>query len=162
MEFKKVLKILAKEGYPNPKLDNIFDAIDYDGENFLIDLVENLGKEGATDFVRKALNKLSSGISSEIKIRIPHVDDNPNSWVDLVIFDFWIDLDDETDTDIVINYGWGDNKVYDNKGNETTLEDLSDDVGLGGMGEWEDYMDWIRSAAYNYISKRCGFGIWYQ
>ena len=160
MEFKKVLKVLAKEGYPNPNLDNIFDALDYNGEDFLIDLVENLGEEGATDFAKKALSKLSSGIHSEIKIRIPEITGYPDAWIDLIIHNLWIDLD-ESETDVIINSSWGDNKMFDDDGNETTLEELEANVDMGGWNEWDEFKDWIRTAAYNYISKRCGFGIWY-
>jgi hypothetical protein len=161
MEFKKVLKVLAREGYPNPNLDRIFDALDYDGENFLIDLIENLGEEGATDFVKKALSKLSSGIHSEIKIRIPKITGYPDAWIDLIIHDVWIDLD-ESENDVMVNYSFGDNKIYDDEGNETTLEELEAKVDMGDWNEWDDFKDWIKSAAYDYISTRCGFSIWYQ
>ena len=161
MEFKKVLKILVREGYPNPNLGNIFDAIDYDSEWFLVDLVENLGEEGANDFTRKALNKLSSGIHSEINIRIPEIYGYPGSWVNIIINNVYIDLD-ESETDVLVNHSWGDNKFYLDDGTETTIEEMSDEVDMGEMGEWSDFMDSLRSEAYNYISTRCGFGIWYQ
>jgi len=161
MEFKKLLKILAKEGYPNPNLDRIFDALDYEGEDFLTDLIENLGEEGATDFAKKALSKLSSGIHSDIKIRIPEITGYPDAWIDIIIHSLWIDLE-ESETDVIINYSWGDNKIIDDEGNETTLEELANNVDMGGIIDWGDFMDWIRSASYNYISTRCGFGIWYQ
>ena len=161
MEFKKVLKILAREGYPNPNLDNIFDAIDYDGEWFLSDLVKHLGEQGATEFVGKALNKLSSGTHSDIQIKIPEIVGYPGSWVYIIIHSFHIELY-ETETDVLVNYSWGDNKIIDDEGNETTIAEMSDNLDLGEMNDWEDFIDWLRSAAYNYISTRCGFGIWYQ
>jgi hypothetical protein len=161
MEFKKVLKILAKEGYPNPKLDNIFDAIDYDSGKFLTDLVENLGEEGATEFVSKTLSRLSSGINSEIQIKISDIYGYPGSWVNLIIHNFFIDLD-ESEYDVMVNYSWGDNKFFLEDGTETTLEDMADEVDMGGTGEWDDFLDDLLNSANGYIAERCAFGIWYH
>ena len=161
MEFKKVLKVLAREGYPNPNLDRIFDALDYNGENFLIDLIENLGYNDAEEFVRKALGKLSKQGQNDYIIRIPKITGYPDAWIDLIIHDVWIDLD-ESENDVMVNYSLGDNKIYDDEGNETTLEELEANVDMGDWNEWDDFKDWIKSAAYDYISTRCGFSIWYQ
>jgi hypothetical protein len=161
MEFKSVLKILAREGYPNPNLGNIFDAIDYDSGNFLRDLVENLGEEGATEFVSKTLSRLSSGINSEIQIKISDIYGYPGSWVNLIIHNFFIDLH-ESEYDVMVNYSWGDNKFFLEDGTETTLEDMADEVDMGGMGEWHDFLDDLLNSANGYIAERCAFGIWYQ
>jgi hypothetical protein len=161
MEFKSVLKILAREGYPNPNLGNIFDAIDYYSENFLTDLVENLGEEGATEFVSKTLSRLSSGINSEIQIKISDIYGYPGSWVNLIIHNFFIDLD-ESEYDVMVNYSWGDNKFFLEDGTETTLDDMAGEVDMGGMGEWHDFLDDLLNSANGYIAERCAFGIWYQ
>lgn len=162
MEFKSVLKILAREGYPNPNLGNIFDAIDYDSSNFLTDLVENLGEEGANLFVNKTLNSLSSGVNSEIQIKIPEIYGYPGSWVNIIINNFYIDLD-ESEYDVMVNYSWGDdNKFFMEDGTETTLGDMAEDVDMGGMGEWHDFLDDLLNSANGYIAERCGFGIWYN
>ena len=160
MEFKKVLKILAREGYPNPNLDNIFDAIDYDGEWFLVDLTKELGIRGAEDFVRKTLNKLSETNKQDYEIKVP-LRGYDDSWVKLVIYDFYID-DEESETDIIVNYSFDDSRIVNPDGEVTTMQQIWDEMDLGGMNDWEDFKDEVRTECYNYISKRCGFGIWYQ
>jgi len=161
MEFKTVLKILAREGYPNPNLGDIFDAIDYDSSNFLTDLVETLGEEGATEFVSKTLSRLSSGINSEIQIKIPNIHGYPGSWVNIIIHSFFIELS-ESEYDVMVNYSWGDNKFFLDDGTETTIGDMADEVEMGGMSEWHDFLDDLMNSANGYITERCGFGIWDQ
>lgn len=160
MEFKSVLKILAREVYPNPNLGNIFDAIDYDSGNLLTDLVENLGEEGATEFVSKTFNKLSSGIHSEIQIKIP-LDNviSPGSWIQLIINDFEINLDEEA-SDVLINSDWGDSYfIHPETGETGTFEDSIEDE---DPWDYSDLVDDMRSECYTYIQKMCGFGIWFN
>ena len=161
MEFKSVLKILAREGYPNPNLGNILDAIDYDSGDFLRDLVKNLGEEGATEFVSKTLSRLSSGVNSEIQIKIPDIYGYPGSWVNIIIHSFFIALS-ESEYDVIVNYSWGDNKFFLDDGTETTIGDMADEVEMGGMSEWHDFLDDLMNSANGYIAERCGFGIWDQ
>jgi hypothetical protein len=142
-------------------LGDIFDAIDYDSGNLLTDLVENLGEEGATEFVSKTLSSLSSGINSEIQIKISDIYGYPGSWANLIIHSFFIALS-ESEYDVIVNYSWGDNKFFLEDGTETTLEDMADEVEMGGMSEWHDFLDDLLNTANGYIAERCGFGIWDQ
>jgi hypothetical protein len=156
MEFKTVLKILAREGYPNPNLGNIFDAIDYDSENFLGDLVENLGEEGATEFVSKTLYKISS--KNTIKIPLDYTI-SPGSWIELIINDFEINLHEES-SDILINSHWGDSYfIHPETGKKGTFQDVIDDE---DPWDYSDLIDSMRDESYGYIQKRCGFGIWFN
>jgi len=160
MEFKTVLKILAREGYPNPNLGNIFDAIDYDSENFLTDLVKTLGHNGAEEFVRKTLDKLSEEGKNDYVIKIPlDYTISPGSWVELIINDFVIILHEEP-SDILINSHWGDSYfIHPGTGETGTFEDSIDDE---DPWDYSDLIDSMRDESYGYIQKRCGFGIWYQ
>ena len=160
VKFKKLLKYLSIEGYPNPNTLKIMEYASYDDEEFLNDLVETFGHENAMEFVSKAFGKLSS--TSEISIKVDLSDMfGDGSYVYLDIYRFYIDLDEEY-SDVLIHSGWGDNMIIHPEDNhETTIEDLSDEVGLGDMDNWEGFMDDIRSECYNHIKSNCGFGIWF-
>ena len=78
----RFLKVLNKVGYPNPDLDSIVRMVDYNLEDFLPDLVEEVGEEGADDFIERAIGKVyngDKGIRSTFGIssgfRAPNVDD---------------------------------------------------------------------------------------
>ena len=58
---KIFLKTLKKVGYPNPDVSSIAKMIDYDLEEFLTDLVDEIGKEAADEFTENALNKSPTG-----------------------------------------------------------------------------------------------------
>ncbi len=53
------LRVIQKEGYPNPNLHSIARMVDYDLENFLVDLKEKIGEDGVKDFCDKAIEKIS-------------------------------------------------------------------------------------------------------
>jgi len=160
MEIKRLLKYFAKHGYPGPDTLKMMEYMGYDDEEFLHDLVEELGQEGAMEFVSKTFGKLSSTSEISIKVDLSNVMGD-GSWVYLDIYRFFIDLDEEY-SDVLIHYGWGDSFIIDPiDGSETTIEQMSDEVDMGEMGEWEDFMDSIRSECYTHIKSYCGFGIWY-
>jgi hypothetical protein len=159
--FDFLLKVMSNQGYPNPKLQTMMRAIGYNGENFLIDLVEKFGIRKAEEFVRKTLGKLSEPNTQDYLIKVPlkNLDD---SWIELIIYDFYID-DEESETDIIINYGWGDSRIVDPyDGTVKTLDDISDEADMGDWADYQDFLDDIRGTVYDFIAKRCGFGIWYQ
>lgn len=160
MEIKRLLKYFAKHGYPNPDTLTMMEYMGYDDEEFLHDLVEELGHKKAMEFVSKALGKLSS--TSEISIKVDLSDVvGEGSWVNLDIYRFYIDLNEEY-SDVMIHSGWGENKIIDpENGDENTIEELSDNLDLGGLNDWEEFMDSIRGECYNHIKTNCGFGIWY-
>ena len=59
-DLKIFLKTLSKVGYPNPDTASIAKMIGYNLEEFLPDLVAELGEEKADEFTEKALNKMST------------------------------------------------------------------------------------------------------
>ena len=157
MEFKKVLKILAKQGYPNQNLDLIFDAIGYDSKEFLGELVEELGHKGAMEFVSKTFGKLSSTSEISIKIDLSNVI-SEGSWIYLDIYRFYIDLNEEH-SDVLIHSGWGDSYfIHPETGETGTFEDSIEDE---DPWDYSDLIDSMRSECYTHIQKMCGFGIWF-
>ncbi len=160
MELKKLLKYLSKEGYPGPTTLTVMEYTGYDDDEFLHDLVEELGHDKAMDFVSKALGKLSSTSEISIKVDLSNVA-GEGSFVYLDIYRFYIDLNEEY-SDVLIHSGWGDSFIIDPwDGRETTLEQISDEVNMGEWNDWEEFMDSIRSKCYNHIKTNCGFGIWF-
>ena len=155
-----LFKILENQGYPNPRLDIYMKAIGYNGEWFLHDLVEKFGMEGARKFIKKTLSVLSKEKERYYSITLP-LKGYETSWVELIIYDFDIDFS-ESDVDIVINSDWGESRIQHPDGTVKTLEELSDEADMGEFADFEDFHDEIRGMFYDYISKRCGFGIWYQ
>jgi len=58
-EVNYFLKVLSKEGYPNPDLKSIAVLMGYNNDDFLLDLKEEIGEEGVLDFCNKAIEKLT-------------------------------------------------------------------------------------------------------
>ena len=122
---------MNKMGYPNPNTKSIARSMDYDLDEFLPNLVEEVGKERAEEFTENALSKLSEDGKG---IKVPLNDST--EYIYLQIYESRIDLD-ETESQVLINWGWGDSKLLsqDENGDDTykTMSQIYDDV---GMGEW--------------------------
>jgi hypothetical protein len=155
-DFNLLLKYFKKIGYPNNNLLNLFKALEYRDRDFLPDLVENLGIDGADEFVQKTIDKLRT--PQGIKIDLSD-EGYPESYIYLIIKNFYINLD-ETDEAILITYSWGDgmfmhpdeNKLY-------TKEEVYQDT---DMQEWSDMLDMFESAGSEFFFRNCGYGLWYE
>lgn len=160
-ELNRFLKVMNKMGYPNPNTKSIARSMDYDLDNFLIDLVIEVGEERANEFTENALEKLSENGKG---IRVP-LDNNNNNYIYLQIYQSRIDLD-ETDNALLIDWGWGENKLtgVDENGDEydSTIDELYDNIGMGEWGEWDEMIENIQNECYDYIVNNCGFGIWFD
>jgi hypothetical protein len=155
-DFKLLLKYFKKIGYPNKNLLNLFKALEYSDRDFLPDLVETLGIDGADKFVQKTIDKLNT--PQGIKIDLSN-EGYPESYIYLIIKNFKVDLD-ETDEAILITYSWGDgmfmhpdeNKLY-------TKQEVYQDT---DMQEWSDMLDMFESAGSEFFFRNCGYGLWYE
>jgi hypothetical protein len=158
-ELNKFLKVMNKMGYPNPNTKSIARSMDYDLDEFLLDLVEEVGKERAEEFTENALSKLSENGKG---IRVPL---NDNNYIYLQIYESRIDLD-ETETQVLIDWGWGENTLtgVDENGDEydSTMDEIYYNIGMGEWGEWDDMIDNIKGECYHYIRDNCGFGVWFD
>ena len=158
-ELNRFLRVMNKMGYPSPDTISIARSMDYDLDNFLPDLVEEVGEERADEFTEKALEKLSENGKG---IRIPLGD---NKYIYLQIYQSRLDLE-ETETQVLIEWGWGDSKLtgVDEDGNEydATLDELYDNIGMGEWGDWDEMIDNLKDESYDYIRNHCGFGIWFD
>ena len=157
-ELNKFLKVMNKMGYPNPNTKSIARSMDYDLDEFLPNLVDEVGEKRAEEFTENALNKLSEDGKG---IKVPLDNDN-TEYIYLQIYESRIDLD-ETESQVLINWGWGDSRLFDENDQEyKTMSQMYDDVGMGEWGEWDDTVDSIKDECYDFIINNCGFGIWFD
>jgi hypothetical protein len=155
------LRVMNKMGYPNPSTKSIANSIDYDLDNFLPDLVGEVGEERADEFTEKALSKLTEDGKG---IRVP-LDDENHNYIYLEIHQSRINLD-ETEDAVLIDWSWGDNVLtgVDENGEEydTNMDEIYNNMGMGEWGEFDEMLDNIRDECYDYIRNNCGFGIWFD
>lgn len=155
------LKVLAKEGYPNPSVDSIAKMLDYDLNDFLRDLKDVLGERGVTQFCEKAVHKLSG----EKGIRVDLSGPNNDEFCYIHIYPIAYD-EDESENDVISNHGWGESRILSTdpetgEADYLTIQEVIENTDMGGWGELDELLDHIKSEAYNIVYNNCGFGIWW-
>ena len=160
-ELKTFLKVLQKSGYPNttPDVPTIAKAVSYPLDNFVIDLVNEIGEEKTKDFIRKTFKSLGLMSNTGMKIDLNFTGEK-GSYIYLIIHDFDIVLD-EPEEPVWIHFSYGDRLIIQD-GEEKTLEDVEDEVDMGTMGEFSDYIDEIGYECVGEIIRRTGFVIHYD
>jgi hypothetical protein len=157
---KTFLKVLNKVGYPNPQVESIAKMIDYNLEEFLPDLVAEVGEEKADDFTEKALNKMST--SDGIKIQDK---DDPEQYAYIILLNPRLDLEND-ETTVLCDWNWGDTNIFyrDDDGNESykTIQEIADETGMGDWSDFDEMVDDIREDCNRLVFRNCGFGIWWD
>ena len=158
---KTFLKVLNKEGYPNPNTSTFAKYVNYDLEGFLYDLKEEIGENGVVDFCDKAIEKLTGKEGLRIDLDGP----NGDEYVYIHIYPVFYD-EDESENDVVSNHGWGDSHLLgtneDGVEQYMTIQEIIDNTGMGEWSELDELLDHIKTKAYNKVYYNCGFGIWWQ
>ena len=156
----RFLKVLQKVGYPNPDIQSIAKMVDYNLEEFLPDMVAEIGEEKTNQFAEKAIKKLLT----KDGIRIQDSDD-PEQYAYIHILNPHVDFDSD-ETTVTSDWAWGDTNILhqDDDGNETykTIPEISDEIGMGDWAEFDDMVDEIREDCNKLVYKNCGFGIWWD
>jgi len=159
-ELNRFLKVLNKIGYPNPSIHSIAKMIDYNLEEFLPDLVAEIGEEKADEFTEKALNKMSTPKGIKIQGK-----DDSKEYAYSIIHNPRLDLDND-ETTVLCDWEWGDTNILsqDDDGNETykTIEEIGEDLGMGDWSDYDDLVDGIREDCNQLVFNNCGFGIWWD
>jgi hypothetical protein len=154
---KQFLKTLSKVGYPNRKITTIAEMMDYDLENFLLDLNELLGEDKLHEFVQNAISK----ISTDNGLKVEDGDEFINFGIEPLYFD-----EDESETDYVVKGKILDSKILwqdqDGEGSYKTIDQINDDLDFLGYSDYQSMMDYFRNKAYNIIHQQCGFGVWWE
>lgn len=150
MEFKLVLKALAKFGYPNKKILSIFDSLGYDSDLFLQDLINNLGHEKTIEFIENTFQKLNVDGKG---IKIPLWE--KGEYVYMIIQNINVS-DDESDECVFIDWVWGDSKIMDDMGRMSTLNDIEDENDPWDLNE---FYDQLKQKCSEYIHELTGLYI---
>jgi hypothetical protein len=155
------LKLLTKVGYPNENLQSYADMASYDLENFLPDLVAELGEEKADEFIERALNKMTT----KDGIKMQDYEDDPEQYAFIHLINPRIDLENDPET-VLSDWTWGDTHIFfrDDDGNESykTIEDIGESVGMGDWADYDEMVDEIKEECSKSVYKNCGFGIWWD
>ena len=157
---KTFLKVLSKVGYPNPDVHSIAKMIDYNLEEFLPDLVAEIGEEKADEFTEKALNKMSTPKGIRIKDK-----DDSKEYAYIIIHNPRLDLDND-ETTVLCDWSWGETKILhqDDDGTETykTIQEIGEDLGIGEWSDYDELVDGIKDDCNKLVFSHCGFGIWWD
>ena len=158
---KTFLKVLSKVGYPNPDIQSIAKMIDYNLEEFLPDLVAEIGEEKSDEFTEKALNKISTSDG----IRISNLYDDSNQYAYIKIYNPRLDLEND-ETTVLCDWSWGETKILyqDDDGTETykTIQEIGEDLGIGEWSDYDELVDGIKDDCNKLVFSHCGFGIWWD
>ena len=158
-ELKTFLKVLSKVGYPNPEVASIAKMIDYNLEEFLPDLVAEIGEEKADEFTEKAIEKL--GGEKGIKVTF----DDPNEYAYIKLYNPRLDLDNDEGT-VLCDWGWGKTNLQyvDEEENESyqTIEYIESQADMGDWGDLDEEIDYIKDLCSKEVHQNCGFGIWFD
>jgi hypothetical protein len=156
----RFLKVLNKVGYPNSSIHSIAKMIDYNLEEFLPDLVAEIGEEKADEFTEKTIKKMSTPKGIRIQGK-----DNSQEYAYIIIHNPRLDLEND-ETTVLCDWEWGDTNILsqDDDGNETykTIEEVGEDLGMGDWADYDDLVDGIRNDCNDIVFSNCGFGIWWD
>ena len=157
---KTFLKVLKKVGYPNPDIQSIAKMIGYDIQEFLPDLVAEIGEEKADEFTENALNKMSTPDG----IRVQDKDD-PEQYAYIILHNPRLDLDND-ETTVLCDWSWGDTNIFfkDDDGNDSykTIQEIGEDIGMGDWADYDEMVDEIKEDCNRLVFNDCGFGIWWD
>ena len=157
---KTFLKVLNKVGYPNPQVESIAKMIDYNLEEFLPDLVAEVGEEKADEFTEKALNKISTPEGIKVQDK-----EDPEQYAYIILHNPRLDLEND-ETTVLCDWTWGDTHIFfrDDDGNESykTIQEIADEVGMGDWSDFDEMVDDIREDCNRLVFRNCGFGIWWD
>jgi hypothetical protein len=155
----RFLKVLNKVGYPNSDLDSIVRMVDYDLYDLLLDLVNEVGEDGADDFIKRAISKVYDGDKG---IRVAVNDGDYGEYAYIKLENPYVDLEND-DTTVLSRWSWGETKILtsDEDGNEIykTMDQISDETDMGDWGEYEELIEHIKTNCNDFMYRNCGFVI---
>ena len=154
------LKVLKREGYPNPDIQSIAKMVGFNLDDFLISLKQEIGEKGVVDFCDKAIKKLSGSDGLRVELEGPNRDEYVYLHINPIDYD-----ETENEYDVVCNFSWGESKILsvneDGQEEYMTIQDVIDQTDMGGWSDLDELLDGIRFLASQKIYKNCGFGVYW-
>ena len=159
-DIKSFLTVLKKYGYPNPRVFTLASMAGYDLDNFLLDLKNELGYNGVLDFCEKSIGKLSDGNGFKVDL-----ESDGQEFVVVNVHPQYYD-EDESESDVISKLEIKDSNILtrdeDGKDVYKTVQEIKDEMDMGDWAEYDEMMDHITMKVYDYVRKRCGFGLWWE
>lgn len=160
-DLKSFLKVVSKFGYPNSELKSLALMAGYELDDFLVDMVNEVGENGVVDFCDKAIEKLTGKKGLRVDLDGP----NGNEYVYIHIYPIYYSEDEDVNS-IISNHKWGDSRVLSTNENGEeeymTIQEVIDNTDMGGWSELDELLDHIKDKANNIVFKNCGFYIYWQ
>jgi hypothetical protein len=156
-KFKTFLTLLPKINYPSNEIFNLMGLMGYTSEDILPELVKEVGKDMAIEFIQKTLSAISTP-NKGIKIPLDEYFDSklkPYFYLEIKSID--IDFS-ESETDILVLFSFGDDsRIVSHDDKEiTTIDELWSETDMGDLGEFSDFLNDLKYEAIKYIHSRTG------
>lgn len=159
-ELKSFLKVLEKYNYPNSKVDvpRLARLSGYNLSSFVEDLEGTIGTQKTFDFIQNTFSKIGLTHDPGLRINLHDYAGDEGSYLYLVVNDFDI-IESPEGPEVWLNYSYGDNSII-HDGEAQTIEDMYEDVGLGDLGEWDEFLDVLGDACSHQLHDKTGFNIY--
>jgi hypothetical protein len=156
-KFRTFLKILEREGYPNPNVKSLASLVNYDLKDLMVDLVEFTGLDNTEKFISKGINSL---VGPERKIRLELSDFyGEGAFIVLHVRDFYVDMDDTADG-VRLDASFGDSSIPDAEGNLKTLEQIYNDLDFSEWSNYDELHDSLWGEFQDWFEDRLGYKIY--
>lgn len=141
-ELKKFLTVLQRMGYPTSSTQAIANAVGYNLDYFLEEMINEFGLKKTREFISDGL-KIFISENDTVKVDLSEIAFGPSYAIFEVIPNEHIQ--DDTVDGIYVRANVIDSSYYDGSdGIIKNFDEMYEDVGLGEMGEWEEFMDSVR------------------
>ena len=159
-QLKSFLKVLEKYNYPNSKVDvpRLARLSGYDLSSFVEDLEGTIGTQKTFDFIQNTFSKIGLTYDPGLRINLDDYAGDKGSYVYLIVNDFDI-IESPEGPEVWLNYSYGDNSII-HDGKSQTIEDMYEDVGLGDLGDWDEFLDVLGDACSHQLHDKTGFNIY--
>lgn len=159
-ELKSFLKVLEKYNYPNSKVDvpRLARLAGYNLSSFVEDLEGTIGTQKTFDFIQNTFSKIGLTHDPGVRINLDNYAGDKGSYIYLIVNDFDI-IESPEGPEVWLNYSYGDNSII-HDGQSQTMEDMYEDVGLGDLGDWDEFLDVLGDACSHQLHDKTGFNIY--
>lgn len=159
-QLKSFLKVLEKYNYPNSKVDvpRLARLSGYNLSSFVEDLEGTIGTQKTFDFIQNTFSKIGLTHDPGLRINLDDYAGDKGSYVYLIVNDFDI-IESPEGPEVWLNYSYGDNSII-HDGKSQTIEDMYEDVGLGDLGDWDEFLDVLGDACSHQLHDKTGFNIY--